>query len=94
MLLKERVDKIRQGLGEPSDLAYLQELGESIKIASRCGLGQTSANPVLSTLKNMPSLYQALVKEPEKGMQPGFDVHAAVSQAEALAGRKSVHAHA
>jgi [NiFe] hydrogenase diaphorase moiety large subunit len=41
------------------DLEYLEELGETIKATSRCGLGQTSPNPVLTTLKNFRPLYEA-----------------------------------
>ncbi len=47
-LLKERLDRILHGNGERADLDYLQDLGETIKRTSRCGLGQTSANPVLA----------------------------------------------
>ena len=91
VLLKERLDKIIAGLGEPRDMAYLEQLGQTVKTASRCGLGQTSANPVLSTLKNFPELYQTLVKCQTEGFQRSFDLAAAVSQAEAITGRKMIH---
>ncbi len=93
VLLKERIDRILAGKGEPADLDYLKDLGESVKIASRCGLGQTSPNPVLSTLRNFRSVYNALVKAEKRGYQAGFDLAAAVSEAEGITGRKSVHAH-
>ena len=48
--LYEMLDKITQGRGTLEDLHLLQELSEGIKATSLCGLGQTSANPVLSTL--------------------------------------------
>lgn len=48
--LYEMLDKITQGRGTLEDLQLLQELSEGIKATSLCGLGQTSANPVLSTL--------------------------------------------
>ena len=91
VLIKERLDKILAGLGEPRDMAYLEQLGQTVKTASRCGLGQTSANPVLSTLKNFPELYQTLVKCQTEGFQRSFDLAAAVSQAEAITGRKMIH---
>jgi len=93
-LLKERLDKIIAGHGEPADVTYLEELGQTIKTMSRCGLGQTSANPVLTTLKNFPAAYQALVKKRTDGLQPAFDLSAAVQEAEAIIGRRSEHAHA
>jgi [NiFe] hydrogenase diaphorase moiety large subunit len=94
VLLKERLSKINQGLGEPADLDYLLELGNTIKTMSRCGLGQTSANPVLTTLKSFRATYNALVKKRDNGFQPAFDLRAAVTQAEQIAGRHSEHARA
>ncbi len=93
VLLKERLERIIAGKGEPADLEYLQELGQTVKIMSRCGLGQTSANPVLTTLKNFRATYNALVKKRTDGLQPAFDLLAAVGEAEAIVGRKSEHAH-
>jgi len=89
VLLKERLDRIAAGKGEPSDLEYLQELGESVKLSSRCGLGQTSPNPVLSTLKNFKGLYEKLVKKSKDGLMQSFDIKAAVAGAEVIAGRPS-----
>lgn len=91
VLLKERIDVILAGKGQPSDLEYLNRLCRSIKSASRCGLGQTSPNPVASTLKNFPSQYEALLKPPVGEFQPTFDAKAAVSGAEVIAGRASVY---
>jgi [NiFe] hydrogenase diaphorase moiety large subunit len=90
VLLKERLDRIVAGKGEPGDLAYLRDLAETVKTASRCGLGQTSPNPVLSTLKNFPDRYQALVAERTDGSRPSFDVHAALAESRAITGRESV----
>ena len=92
VLLRERLHAIIAGRGEPADLEYLQKLGETIKTASRCGLGQTSANPVLATLKNFRSEYEKRVKARGDGLQPSFDLRAAVADAEAITGRPSVHA--
>ena len=91
VLLKECLDKIIAGNGEPADLEYLQELAQTIHAASRCGLGQTSSNPVLSTLRNFRSIYEGLVSDRPDGLQPTFDIHAALGDAEAIAGRDSVH---
>jgi len=92
VLLKERLEKIMAGKGEPADLDYLEDLGNTIKTASRCGLGQTSPNPILTTLQNFRSEYEALVKDNADGFKPSFDLNEAVSTAEEIAGRKSVHA--
>jgi len=91
VLLKQRLDRILAGKGEPGDLAYLEALGRTVKTASRCGLGQTSPNPILTTLKNFRSLYESRVQEATEGRQRSFDIHAALRDAESIAGRESVH---
>ena len=58
---------------------------------SRCGLGQTSAQPVLTTLKSFRELYEKRVKARTDGRQPSFDLKAAVADAEKIAGRASAH---
>ena len=94
VLLKERLDRILAGHGEPADLAYLEELGTTIKRLSRCGLGQTSANPVLTTLKNFRPAYELLVRKRTDGFQPAFNLRAALGEAETIVGRRSAHAYA
>jgi [NiFe] hydrogenase diaphorase moiety large subunit len=91
VLLKERLDRIRAGRGVAADLDYLQALGQTVKAASRCGLGQTSPNPVLSTLRSFRPAYEALLARPAGGAQPGFDLEARLAEASSLTGRKSVH---
>ncbi len=91
VLLKNMLDNVIKGKGQPEDLKAMEDLGKTIKTASRCGLGQTSANPVLSTLKNFRSEYESRVKAVEDGMMPTFDIHAAVGPASKIAGRGSVH---
>ena len=90
VLLKERLEKIMQGRGEPDDLDYLQQLGMTVKTASRCGLGQTSANPILTSLANFRPQYEALVKADKDGFKRSFDVKAALRDAEQAAGHTSV----
>ena len=59
----EILEKITSGKGEPKDLDDLKELAEITKTNSLCALGQTAANPVLSTMKAFPEEYEAHVKE-------------------------------
>ncbi len=93
VLLRERLEQILAGRGEPGDLDYLRELGETIRATSRCGLGQTSPNPILSTLQNFRPAYEALVREEKKGYRSTFDLAAALEESEAITGRKSAHSH-
>jgi [NiFe] hydrogenase diaphorase moiety large subunit len=92
VLLKERLSAINAGRGDPSDLAYLQELGETVKLMSRCGLGQTSAHPVLTTLKNFRPVYERMVKPRKDGLLTSFDLRSHVQEAERIVGRMSAHA--
>jgi len=48
----EILEKITDGRGTMDDLQELRNLASVIKDAALCGLGQTSPNPVLSTLDN------------------------------------------
>ncbi len=47
----EILDDISKGRGTIEQLDLLQELAEVVKDTTMCGLGQTAANPVLSTLR-------------------------------------------
>jgi [NiFe] hydrogenase diaphorase moiety large subunit len=88
-LLKKRLEKIIAGHGEPADLDYLQELGETVRLASRCGLGQTSPRPVLSTLEHFRAACEArLSRAKTNGRQPAFDLAAATAEAAQLTGRR------
>ena len=94
VLLRQRLERIREGKGVPDDLDYLEQLGKSTCRMSRCGLGQTSPNPILSTLENFRPIYNALVREDRSGLQKSFDVLKAVEDASELTGRRSVIFHA
>lgn len=61
--LYEMLDTITQGKGTMEDLSRLRNLANVIKDTSLCGLGQTSPNPVLSTMENFYEEYEAHVKE-------------------------------
>ena len=55
--LLEILDRITEGNGTLEDLDDLKSLSEVIKAGSLCGLGQTAANPVLSTLSKFHDVY-------------------------------------
>ena len=61
----EILNKITEGKGTMDDLKMLETLGRTIKDTALCGLGQTSPNPVLSTLENFYPEYVAHVKKKE-----------------------------
>ena len=57
----EILTKITEGKGTPEDLDKLEEIADLIKTGSLCALGQTAANPVLSTMKHFRDEYVAHV---------------------------------
>jgi [NiFe] hydrogenase diaphorase moiety large subunit len=89
VFLQKAVAKFRKGLANPADIAHLRDLSATIIETSRCGLGMTSPNPVLSTLDNFPLVYSALVKPPKDRIRATFDIQSAISDARVLAKRWS-----
>jgi len=59
----EILEKICKGKGSMEDLDHLRNFANVIKDTALCGLGQTSPNPVLSTLDNFYDEYLAHVKD-------------------------------
>lgn len=61
--LHEILDKITKGNGTMEDIQKLKTLSQVIKDTALCGLGQTSPNPVLSTINNFWEEYVEHVTE-------------------------------
>ena len=61
--LLEILTKITDGKGTMQDLDELKNLSQVIKDTALCGLGQTSPNPVLSTINNFWDAYVEHVTE-------------------------------
>lgn len=55
------LSRITKGQGQKEDIGLLKELAEVTKTASLCGLGQTAANPVLSTIRYYLHEYEELI---------------------------------
>lgn len=54
---------ITEGRGKPGDVELLQELAESVKGNSLCGLGQTAPNPVLTSIRYFRDEYEEHIVE-------------------------------
>ncbi len=52
------LEKISEGLGKMEDIVQLKRIASSMQKASLCGLGQTAANPVLSTIRYFEEEYK------------------------------------
>ncbi|QEN04170.1 NADH-quinone oxidoreductase subunit NuoF [Thiospirochaeta perfilievii] len=61
--MHEILEKITSGKGDMADIKKLKDIGQAMKTASLCGLGQTAANPVLSTLKYFEDEYLEHIQE-------------------------------
>jgi len=61
--LYEILERMTQGKADPEDLDKLRNLCNVIRDTALCGLGQTSPNPVLSTLNNFIEEYEEHVFE-------------------------------
>lgn len=61
--LFEIVERITSGRGEIEDIRLLEELSNVVKDFSLCGLGQTSPNPVLSTIHYFRDEWETHIKE-------------------------------
>ena len=59
----EILTKITEGKGTMEDLAALEELARTVKTNSLCALGQTSANPIVSTLTHFRDEYIAHIQD-------------------------------
>ncbi|MGR9088048.1 MAG: NAD(P)H-dependent oxidoreductase subunit E [Gammaproteobacteria bacterium] len=90
-LLKKQLDKIVDGYGSAGDVVALEEICRLIQTNSHCGLGQTAANPVLTTLERYPELYQSRLKK--ISFEPGFDLDGALETARRMANRTDAAAH-
>jgi len=59
----EILEDITLGKGTPEHLVLLEELAQTVKDTTMCGLGQTASNPVLSTLKYFRDEYERHIND-------------------------------
>ena len=57
------LERITMGNGRPGDIKLLEDLSQTVKDTAMCGLGQTSANPVLSILRFFREEYEEHINE-------------------------------
>lgn len=87
MLLKEILGKITAGKGTEKDISELENLAKIMKSVNRCGLGQTAANPVMTTIRNFRGEYDGRINKGADYVSK-FDLAAAVKDSCEAAGRK------
>jgi [NiFe] hydrogenase diaphorase moiety large subunit len=85
-LLKTNLEKVLSDRGTLADITAIEALANTVTRMSRCGLGQSAANPILTTMRNFPEAYEARL-QPEQFLPR-------VTLAEALAEAIEVQGHA
>jgi [NiFe] hydrogenase diaphorase moiety large subunit len=58
-LLKQGMEKIVAGRATLADVNATEALASTVARMSRCGLGQTAPNPILTSMRSFPELYEA-----------------------------------
>ncbi len=90
VFLRERIQKIMEGYAVKADLDYLKDLSRTIMMTSRCGLGNTSPRPVLSSIDQFPVVYASLLGEGGEGLEAGFSIQKALEESRRIAKRSSM----
>ena len=85
-LLEKNLEKIIGDRGTLADIAAIEALANTVTRMSRCGLGQTAANPILTTMRNFPQAYEARL-QPEAFL-PRVTLREALAEAIELRGRE------
>jgi len=78
VVLRQKVDLVINGRADQSDLDDMVQWGGVIAKTSRCGLGTTSPNPILTTLVKFPEIYSDRLTKQDGSLLSSFDVDAAL----------------
>jgi [NiFe] hydrogenase diaphorase moiety large subunit len=85
VLLKLKLQKILDGHGVVQDIDDLLEWSKNLKF-SRCGLGHTAANPIVTSIENFRHLYEKLVQR-DREYDTGFNLAEAVRESSEASNR-------
>ncbi len=86
VILRNKLLRILDGSGTQKDIDELYTWSRLGKAANRCGLGQTAAQPIITTIDNFRNLYDDLVKT-DKEYVSIFNMKAAVAESCEVVGR-------
>jgi [NiFe] hydrogenase diaphorase moiety large subunit len=92
VILRNKLQKILNGHGSRKDINELYQWTKYMKASNRCGLGQTAANPILSTIENFRQLYEDLAVHEEEFVST-FNMEEAVADSCAYVGRIPIFEH-
>jgi [NiFe] hydrogenase diaphorase moiety large subunit len=77
--LHDKVELVIAGDAVPKDLDEVARWGALVQATSRCGLGATAANPILTTLEKFPEIYRQRLRTKEHTLLASFDLDAALA---------------
>ncbi len=85
VILRDKLIKILNARGVKQDITDMLSWAEVLK-ASRCGLGQTAANPIITSIHNFRHLYDQKTRG-EARYDTGFDLNKATQEAMMATGK-------
>lgn len=91
LMYRATLRKVLDGHGKRSDIDRMVQWA-AIAAASRCGLGQTACNPVVSTIRNFRHLYEARIRNADEAFETTFDLDRATAAANSVTGRRGMTA--
>ena len=86
VILRNKLQKIIEGKGVAKDIEHLVHWGQQMKKTNRCGLGQTAANPILTSIENFRSEYESRI-EKGKEFNTMFDLEESIIDSSRAVGR-------
>ena len=86
VILRDKLVKIMEGKGTKQDIDELYSWAQMGVTANRCGLGQTSANPIITSIENFRGLYEGLIETDEEYLS-AFNMEQAVAESCEVVGR-------
>ncbi|KAA0079525.1 NADP oxidoreductase [Mycolicibacterium sp. P9-64] len=77
--LHDKIALVHDGNGAQRDLDEIVQWGAMVRSTSRCGLGATAANPILTTMAKFPEIYESRLRARAGTLRPSFDPNAALA---------------
>ena len=78
--LLAKIDRVIAGRAVAQDLDEVRLWGKMMEATSRCGLGTTAPNPILTTLDKFPEIYDAKLNDSKSALLASFDLEDAMSE--------------
>ena len=83
-ILHEKIKKIKKGICTSQDLDEIKAWGQIMKLTSRCGLGQFSANTLVMALEKFEPYFNLKIIKANENLNVEFDMERAVYNYDSL----------